>query len=223
MSLFTLKVWGNYACFTRPEMKVERVSYDVITPSAARGIFEAIYWQPQIQWQIETIEVLKQVQWINIRRNEVTHGVFMGSANLAMNQGKGCLGLDIKEHRAQRSNLILKDVAYRIQARMVINWDCWDRRHHPNQYPAIFERRAQAGRTYHRPYLGCREFSAHFEWCDPSQASMEPAIPESRDLGWMLYDLDFSHPTSPQPLFFKAQMTQGIIQVPKRHSPEVRG
>jgi len=209
MSRFTLKVWGDYACFTRPEMKVERVSYDVMTPSAARGIFEAIFWKPEICWQIETIEVLKPIQWINIRRNEVTEGVAMGLAKTAMKQGSGHLGLSVKERRAQRQSLILKEVAYRIQASLMIK----QRVEHPGKYPAMFERRAKAGQTYHRPYLGCREFAAYFKLCQPNEAQFEPAIPDTRHLGWMLHDLDFSNPHAPQPRFFQAHMEQGIIQI----------
>jgi len=221
MSSFTIKVWGDYACFTRPEMKVERVSYDVITPSAARGIFEALFWKPEFSWQIESIAVLKPIQWMNIRRNEVTDGVALTKVQIAMHQGFGNLGLDIqvKKHRAQRASLILKDVAYRVEARLKIHPNAIE---HPGKYPAMFERRLRKGQVYHRPYLGCREFSAHVAWCDPD-IPLEPTISDSRDLGWMLYDIDYSNPADVRPLFFQARMTEGLIRVPDRYSVEVRG
>jgi CRISPR-associated protein Cas5d len=227
MTLFCLKVWGDYACYTRPEMKVERVSYDVITPSAARAVFESIFWKPPVRWQIEKIEVLEPIQWLSVRRNEVSDVVPAGAVKSAMKRGKsgatGPLALYVEDHRQQRASLILKEVAYRLHARMVINPELLGADENPGKYYAMFERRAKAGQVFHRPYLGCREFAANYSWVDLAAENQEPALQESRDLNWMLYDLDYANPQSPQPLFFQAQMDNGVIMVPNRNSEAVRG
>lgn len=223
MTVFCLKVWGDYACYTRPEMKVERVSYDVITPSAARAVFESVFWKPPIRWQIEKIEVLKPIQWLTVRRNEVSDVIPSGAVRSAIKNSSGKLGLYIEEKRQQRASLILKEVAYRVHARMVLNPQMMGEDETPGKYYAMFERRAKAGQVFHRPYLGCREFAANVAWVDQASANQEPSISESRDLNWMLYDLDYTNPESPQPLFFQAQMENGVIKVPNRSSQEVRG
>jgi CRISPR-associated protein Cas5d len=223
MSQFCLRVGGEFACFTRPEMKVERVSYDVITPSAARAIFEAIFWKPPVAWEITKIEVLKPIQSFNVRRNEVSEVISTGTAKSAMKQGSGKLGLYIEDYRQQRAALILKDVAYRLHARLAIRQELLPEGETVGKYYAMFERRAKNGQVFHRPYLGCREFAAQVAWSTPDDMAKEPPIDESRELGWMLYDLDYTEPLNPKPLFYKPQLERGVIHVPSRHSEEVRG
>ncbi len=200
MASFCLEVSGPFACFTRPEMKVERVSYDVMTPSAARAVFEAILWKPAIRWRIQCIEVLRPIRWINLRRNEV--------ALLAMpNNG----GIFIEDARQQRAALLLRDVAYRVHARMeMIDGDA---RSNPTKYVEMFQRRASKGQCVNQPYLGCREFAADFRLIETPDAE-SVAIADTRALGWMLHDLDFTRPSDPQPRFFNAYMQAGVIEVP---------
>lgn len=201
-----LHVWGDYACFTRPEMKVERVSYDVITPSAARGILEAIYWKPSIVWRIDKIWVLKPIQFIQIRRNEV------GSK---MSPRSECLF--IEDERQQRSSLVLRDVGYVIGAHFEMTQlagkdDPSDA--HPQKHLEVFIRRAKKGQTFHQPYLGTREFPAYFRLLEENEMP-EISLPEherNKDLGWMLYDINFDDNHTPG--FFRARMNNGIIDVP---------
>lgn len=210
MNTFCLEVSGPFACFTRPEMKVERVSYDVITPSAARSVFEAILWKPEIRWTVTRIEVLKPVRWINLRRNEVGAVVSTRNVQQAMNAGSGKLALFIEDERQQRAGLFLRDVAYRLHAELALSLKARD----PLvKYTEMFARRAARGQCVNQPYLGCREFAADFRLVtDP--ASESASLAESRDLGWMLHDLDFSNPADPQPRFFRAHMANGVIDVP---------
>lgn len=217
---FCLEVSGEFACFTRPEMKVERVSYDVITPSAARAIFEAILWKPAIQWHITRVEVLNPVKWMNLRRNEVESIVSTRTAKTAMKEGKGHLGIYVDEQRQQRASLLLKDVRYRIHGefRMTEKAGPEDS---AAKFADMFRRRAEKGQCFNQPYLGCREFSCDFELVDEDQGP-EP-IEDSRDLGFMLYDLDYADPTSPRPLFFRALMENGSVKIPARDSEEIRG
>lgn len=210
MTHFCLEVSGPFACFTRPEMKVERVSYDVITPSAARSIFEAILWKPAIRWRVHRIEVLKPIRWINLRRNEVKSVISVDSVKSAMKLGYGMLGLDIEPDRQQRAGYFLRDVAYRIHADLSLASGC----NEPlMKYAEMFTRRANKGQCVNQPYLGCREFAAAFSLV-ASDASAAPPIGETRELGWMLHDLDFTHPSDPQPRFFNAKMVGGVIEVP---------
>jgi len=236
MKGFCLEVSGDYACFTRPEMKVERVSYDVITPSAARAVFDAILWKPAIYWQVTKIEVLAPIKWISVRRNEV--------GKIASPRGNGIF---IEDDRQQRAGLFLRDVKYRLYAEfrfippekraMVINpvpeWlvdpnEVGDLQNPESRkdeteakYAAMFERRARKGQHFHQPYLGCREFSACVQLIDPVAEPSTP-IPETRDLGWMLYDLDYSNPEDIKPMFFRPMMEKGIISIPPPDSEEVR-
>jgi len=176
---YSLEVGGPYACFTRPEMKIERVSYDVITPSAARAIFDAILWKPAIRWRITRIE--------------------------------------------QRAGLFLRDVNYRLHGEFDFNPQ-------PNadpdeteaKYASMFERRALNGQCFNQPYLGCREFSCKFQLVDGGNGMVSKPIVDSRDLGWMLYDIDFSDPSNPKPMWFRPKMENGIIKVPHPDSKEVR-
>jgi len=236
MKGFCLEVSGDYACFTRPEMKVERVSYDVITPSAARAVFDAILWKPAIYWQVTKVEVLAPIKWISVRRNEV--------GKIASPRGNGIF---IEDDRQQRAGLFLRDVRYRLYAEFtfippekrakVINpvpeWlidqkEAGDLQKPESRkdeteakYAAIFERRARKGQHFHQPYLGCREFAACVQLIDPIAEPSTP-ISETRDLGWMLYDLDYSNPEDIKPMFFRPMMEIGTIRIPPPDSEEVR-
>ncbi len=219
MRNYCLKVWGDYACFTRPEMKVERVSYDVMTPSAARAIFDAILWKPAIVWRIEKIEVLNPIRWATVRRNEVGSKIPVRTVETAMRQGKGTLGLFIEDDRQQRAGLILRDVAYRIQASFDVKPGAGEN-NGAAKFMDMFERRVEKGQCFMQPYLGCREFSAFFEMENPTN-HQPPPIPDTRDLGWMLYDMEFGGET-PTPRFFHARLDGGVMTVPPWNSPEVR-
>jgi CRISPR-associated protein Cas5d len=210
-SSFCLEVSGPFACFTRPEMKVERVSYDVMTPSAARSVFEAILWKPAIRWRVHRIEVLRPIRWMNLRRNEVSAVVSTRNVQQAMTAGTGNLGLNIEDERQQRAALLLRDVAYRIHAQLDAVTD--EARGNPGKYIDMFTRRANKGQCVNQPYLGCREFAADFRLVE-NLSTASPAIEDNRELGWMLHDLDFTHPTDPQPRFFNAKMQAGVVEVP---------
>lgn len=204
-----LHVWGDFACFTRPEMKVERVSYDVITPSAARGIVEAIYWKPEIRWHITRLHVLKPIRFTSLRRNEVGSKIpVKGAAGVsaAIKKGTGKLGIYVEDDRQQRAATILRDVAYVIEAR----FDLLQEKDVPGKHLAVIERRARNGQCFHRPYLGTREFDCHFEWIDTVPKS-DLAGEGQRDLGYMLDDLDFHDNMMPR--FYRAVMCDGVIDV----------
>lgn len=210
MPSFCLAVSGPFACFTRPEMKVERVSYDVMTPSAARAVFESVLWKPQIRWRVQRIEVLKPIRWINLRRNEVGAVVSTRNVQHAMTAGSGTLGLYIEDERQQRAGYFLRDVAYRIHADLSLAPGCTD----PLvKYTEMFTRRASKGQCVNQPYLGCREFAADFRLVT-AESPAAPPIDETRELGWMLHDLDFTHPADPQPRVFNAKLEKGVVQVP---------
>lgn len=212
MTTFCLEVAGPFACFTRPEMKVERVSYDVMTPSAARAVFESVLWKPQIRWRVLRLEVLKPIRWINLRRNEVSAVVSTRNVQQAMNAGSGMLALYIEDERQQRAGYFLRDVAYRIYAELSY---APGRASEPLiKYTEMFARRASKGQCVNQPYLGCREFAANFRLVDLAAPEMTPAIAETRELGWMLHDLDFTQPADPKPRFFHAKMVAGVIDVP---------
>jgi CRISPR-associated protein Cas5d len=214
-----LLVSGEYACFTRPEMKVERVSYEVMTPSAARGILEAILWKPAIRWIITGIDVLKPIRWTTIRRNEVGKVVPARIAKSAMSQGTGQLGFNIEDERQQRAGLFLRDVAYVVHACFEMTEKAGDG-DTPVKFAEMFRRRLSKGQCFHRPYLGTREFAAHFEPIEENSPDILP-IGDTRDLGWMFYDFDYSA-TSPTPRFFQARLEQGRLAIPAPFSPEVR-
>lgn len=218
MKIFCLEVTGDFACFTRPEMKVERVSYDIITPSAARAVFEAILWKPAMRWQVTKIEVLKPIKWITLRRNEVGAVVSSRNVQAAMNSGRGNLGLYIEDERQQRAGLFLRDVAYRIHAGFELLPYAGEN-NTPGKFLDMFERRASKGQCVNQPYLGCREFSAAFRLVD-SPAAVPAPIAGSRDLGWMLYDMDYSNRASPSPRFFRADLKSGVLDLA---NVEIRG
>ena len=217
---YCLEVWGDWACFTRPELKVERVSYDVITPSAARAIFEAkLFKRYAMRWQITRIEVLNPIKWTAIRRNEV--GAVASKSPIF-----------IEDKRQQKNSLLLQDVRYRLYAKLVFI-PVKDRpkeafvKHQPGgdenpmKYYRMFERRASQGQCFTQPYLGCREFAANWLYIENTD-NLEPPLSEDRDFGIMLYDMDFEgNPQKPDAMFYRAQMKQGVIMVPDKDGEEV--
>lgn len=229
-----MKVWGDYACFTRPEMKVERVSYDVMTPSAARAVIEAIYWKPAIRWIIDAIHVLKPIKFDNIRRNELEGKLSSAAITKGMKNHEP-VEVFIEENRQQRAAMVLRDVAYVIEAHFeAITEDGQNEGKHLD----IFNRRLQKGQCAYQPYLGTREFSAHFAPVDEIPAS---ALVGEKDLGFMLFDLDFggrapqpvqeagatlfdtasSDRENIRPMFYRPLMVNGVIRVPHPDSEEV--
>ncbi|MDK2858234.1 MAG: CRISPR-associated protein Cas5d [Verrucomicrobiota bacterium] len=207
---FRLKVSGENACFTRPEMKVERVSYEVMTPSAARGILEAILWKPAIKWDILQIDVLNPIKWESVRRNEVGAVISARNVQTAMNSGSGDLGLYVEDQRQQRAGLFLRDVAYVIHAEFEMTEQA-GAEDTITKFEQMFIRRASQGQCFHRPYFGCREFPVDFEFI-PKDADNFPTNGKTKDLGWMLYDMDYSG-KQPMPQFFHAQMENGSINL----------
>lgn len=201
-----VEVWGDHACFTRPEMKAERVSYDVMTPSAARGILESIYWHPGLCYHIDKIYILNPVQFTNIRRNEVKSVISAASTLTALKNGRPA-SLYTGEDRQQRASMILKNVHYVIEAHFTIT-DRAAPEDNPGKFLSIIKRRLNHGQCYSQPYFGCREFSAHFqEWSDGEI----PTIPMTQDLGFMLYDMNYSNPENIKPQFFRAKVINGVL------------
>ena len=202
-----LHVWGDHACFTRPEMKVERVSYDVMTPSAARGILEAVHWKPAICWVIDRIHVLNPILFENIRKNEVGTKISARNAKQAMAADDlSGLHMAVDDNRQQRATMALRDVAYVIEAHFEMTDKAGEDT--PAKHYDIFQRRARKGQCFHRPALGLREFAADFEWVDEVPPS---PLSGRQDLGWMLYDINFANDRTPQ--FFRAEMVDGVIDV----------
>jgi len=217
-----LHVWGRYACFTRPESKVERISYDVMTPTAARGILEAIHWKPAIRWLIDCIHVLRPIQFCSLRRNEVGAKASAANARAAMAAGHTSgLGLDVEANRQQRASTVLVDVAYVIEAHFVMT-DRAGPEDTPAKHISMFNRRAELGQCFHRPCLGTREFPAEFAFLkdgQPLPASTFPREPSRIDLGWMLHDIDFDNGTLSR--FFRAVIVDGVMGIPPIGSSEV--
>jgi len=209
-----LHVWGERACFTRPEMKVERVSYDVMTPSAARGILEAIHWKPAIRWVVDAIHVLQPIRFQSFRRNEVGTKASAASAGTAMRAGTTAgLGLVVEENRQQRATLFLTDVGYVIEAHFELTGKAGPEDTEA-KHLSMFNRRAAAGQCFHRPCLGTRECVADFKLVAPGAALPESELPEDqreRDLGWMLHDIDFANGNTSR--FFQARLTGGVLDV----------
>lgn len=212
MIKFYLEVWGDYALFSRPEMKVERVSYDVITPSAARGILEAIYWHPEMKYEVLRIFVLNKIQFANIRRNEVSQKISASNVKNFMKSKKGELYIATSKNRTQRFSMVLKNVHYVIEAQLETSEENLSKVYH------ILERRLVNGKCYHTPYFGTREFLAHFKLCEDIRKIKTAYPDEVRDLGFMLYDMDYSDSDNICPMFFRAKMENGIINVKR---PEV--
>ena len=218
-----LHVWGDNACFTRPEMKVERVSYDVITPSAARGVLEAIHWKPAIRWVVDEIQVLEPISFESIRRNEVASKISARNASTAMNKGstEGLFMLvDDGKERQQRAATILRNVGYVIKAHFELTAAAGED-DNEGKHLDIFNRRAKKGQCFHHPYLGTREFPAKFALLESDELPVSnlPDNDKDKDLGWMLHDIDFSDNQTPH--FFRAEMKDGVIKVPPFHSMEV--
>lgn len=216
----SLEVWGDFACFSRPEMKVERVSYDIITPSAARGLIEAIYFHPGLRYQVDRIRVCSPIHFTNLRRNEVKAIANARTAKTVMEKGSGEFYLAASQEIQQRAALLLRDVHYVIDA----HFEMTDRAapsDNPGKFQDILKRRMQRGQFYHQPYFGCREFPAQFKPCTEIPPCPEELKGE-RDLGWMLYDMDYSNPENIQPRFFRAVLRDGVLEVPPWDSEEVR-
>lgn len=216
-----LEVWGDYALFTRPELKVEKVSYDVMTPSAARGILEAVFWHPGMQWVVDRIYVCAPIQFTNVRRNEVKEVAKARNAKVVMESGKGDLYLATPKIIQQRASLLLQDVHYVIDAHFKMT-DKAAPSDNPGKFQDIIKRRIGRGQCYHQPYFGCREFPAHFGPC----VNLPPCPPQlqgERDLGWLLYDMDYSNPRDIQPRFFRGTLRDGVLDVPPWDSEEVKG
>lgn len=229
-----LMVWGPYASFNRPEMKVERVSYEVITPSAARGILEAIYWKPEFRWIIDRIRVLSPVRFTHVRRNEISVRIPARSVEAVMRRGSGSLGLAVEDYRQQRAARILRDVRYGIEAHVEVfeptENDGTTLAHPEAKHLEAFKRRAGRGQYFHHPYLGCREFPAFFRLLRDGE-EFPPCPPElrgERNLGFMLWDVLFREDPQggvvesnrgrrvrAEPRFFEARMREGVIEVPR--------
>ena len=214
-----VEVWGDYACFTRPEMKTERVSYDVMTPSAARGILESVFWHPGLKYVIDRIHVYSPIRFTNIRRNEVKEKISANEVKKLMETGKGKEFLAAPECIQQRAAMVLRDVHYVIEA----HFDMTERAapgDNPGKFQDILKRRLERGQCYSMPYLGTREFPAHFRRCE-----VIPPCPEElrgeRDLGWMLLDMDYSDPENIVPRFFRATLKDGVMDVPAWESEGV--
>jgi CRISPR-associated protein Cas5d len=222
-----LRVSGDYACFTRPEMKVERVSYDVMTPSAARGVLEAIHWKPAIKWIVEEIRVLKPIRFQSIRRNEIGARAPVAGIRKAMKSGEiGDLHLVVEDNRQQRAATVLADVAYIFCARFELTPKA-DGSDNPGKHLDTFNRRARRGQCFHQPSLGTREFPARFELIEPDAPLPDPeketadlGFGAPRDLGFLLYDID--HAGDRSSLFFRATLDRGVMKVPPPDSPEIR-
>ena len=216
-----LHVWGDRACFTRPEMKVERVSYDTMTPSAARGILEAIHWKPAVRWVVDRIHVLKPIRFENLRRNELGHKIPAGNVLRALNRGttEGLHTL-IEDDRQQRATTLLREVAYVIEAHFVLTVAA-EADDTAAKHLAMFNRHAAKGQCFHRPYLGTREFAADFALVeDAMPPSTLPANQRDSELGWMLHDIDYGDGMTPR--FFRAELRNGVIDVPALDALEVK-
>ena len=214
-----VEVWGDYACFTRPEMKTERVSYDVMTPSAARGLLESIYWHPGLRWVIDCIHVCSPIRFTNIRRNEVKEKISAQNVRKVMNTGEGELWLATSKSIQQRAAMVLRDVRYVIEAHFDLT-DAAGSGDNAGKFQDIMKRRLERGQCYSMPYFGTREFPAQFRRCTEL-----PPCPEelkgTRDLGWMLWDMDYRDPENITPRFFRASLEDGVLKMPD--SGEVRG
>ena len=216
-----LEVRGDYALFSRPEMKTERVSYDVMTPSAARGILEAIMWHPGMVWRIDCIRVCAPIRFANIRRNEVETVANARAMRTAMEKGGEAPYVATSEVAQQRAAMVLRNVHYVIEAHFDMT-ESASPSDNPGKFQDMITRRMEKGQCYHQPYFGTREFPVKFAPCKVIPTCHEELMGE-RDLGYMLWDMDYSNPKDIQPLFFRAIMRDGVIQVPARDSGEVIG
>lgn len=217
----SLEVWGDYALFSRPELKTERVSYDVMTPSAARGLLESLYWHRGMRWVIDRIHVCAPIRFTNLRRNEVKSTISARSARTVMERGSGDLYLVTSQDIQQRAAMLLRDVRYVIDAHFDLT-DQGNAGDNAGKFQDIIKRRIKKGQCYSAPYFGCREFPAQFRECETLPPCPEELKGE-RDLGYMLWDLDYTDPENITPLFFRAVLRDGVLEVPTRDSGEVIG
>ncbi|MBS6196698.1 MAG: type I-C CRISPR-associated protein Cas5 [Clostridiales bacterium] len=214
-----IKVWGDYALFSRPEMKVERCSYDVMTPSAARGILEAIYWHPGLKWMVDKIYVKNPIQFTSVRRNEVKSKILASNVLQAYNGADKPLYINTKADIVQRASLLLCNVEYVIEAHFEMTSEA-NETDNPGKFKDIIMRRLKRGECFHMPYFGCREFPAHFCLCEEEKiVTAYDDVPE-KDLGYMLFDMDYTDKNNIQPMFFRAVMKKGVIDL--RDSEVVR-
>ena len=208
-----VEVWGDYACFSRPERKVERVSYDVMTPSAARGLIEAVYWHPGLRWVIDRIHVCAPIRFTNIRRNEVKDVISAQKVHAVMERRQGELYLATPESIQQRAAMVLRNVRYVIDAHFDLVPQQAAPGDNPGKFQDIVKRRLGRGQHYHQPCFGVREFPAQFAPCQDVPPCPEELLGE-RDLGWMLLDMDYSDPQDIRPMFFRAVLQDGVLVVP---------
>lgn len=207
-----IRVWGDYALFSRPELKVERYSYDVITPSAARGILDAIYYHPGMRWIIDKIYVVKPIRFTSVRRNEIKSKISASNVLQAYNGADKALYMSSKQEIVQRASVLLTDVEYVIEAHFEMTEKA-NETDNPGKFKDITMRRLKKGECYHMPYFGCREFPAHFALCEEEEIkTVYETVPE-KDFGIMLYDMDYSDPENIQPMFFRAVMRQGVLDL----------
>lgn len=216
----SVEVWGDYACFSRPELKTERVSYDVMTPSAARGLLDAIYWHPGMRWVVDRIHICAPIRFTNIRRNEVKDIISARNAKAAMESGEE-IYLATSESIQQRAAMVLRDVRYVIDAHFEMTARATPT-DNPGKFQDIMRRRVEKGQFYHQPCFGVREFPAQFKPCGELPPCPEELAGE-KDLGWMLLDLDYSDRENITPRFFRAVLRDGVLEVPPMYSQEVRG
>ena len=209
---YKIMVEGDYACFTRPELKVERVSYDVPTPGALEGMLKSIYWKPSICYVIDEIVIFKEIEMANVRRNEVKSKVSASKVLEAYNGGMKPLYLSSKEEIVQRASLLLSDVEYVIEAHFEMTEKA-NETDNPGKFKDIIMRRLKRGACYSMPYFGCREFPANFELCNEEEIHTAYDDVEEKDFGFMLYDIDYSDEENLSPMFFRAIMKQGVIDV----------
>lgn len=207
-----VKVWGDYALFSRPEMKVERCTYDVMTPSAARGILEAIYWHPGMRWIIDRIYVMKPIRFTSIRRNEVKSKVSANNVLSVYNGANKELGVSSKDEIVQRASLLLRDVEYVIDAHFEMTENA-NETDNPGKFKDIIMRRLKRGECYHTPYFGCREFPVNFCLMEEEDIHTAYEVVEEKDFGFMLYDMDYSDPDNIEPMFFRAVMRKGVLDL----------
>jgi len=212
-----VEVWGDYACFSKPELKTERMSYDVMTPSAARGLLEAIYWHPGLRWVIDRIYVMQPIRFTGIRRNEVKSKISADNVRSAMSGGKQEVYLCTSEDIQQRAATVLQDVRYVIEAHFVMT-DQAAPSDNAGKFCDIMRRRLEKGQCYHQPCFGVREFPAQFRLWPGGEI---PTTGETRDMGLMLYDMDYSDLRNITPMFFRAALENGVLNVPAPESPEV--
>lgn len=207
-----IRVWGDYALFSRPELKVERYSYDVITPSAARGILDAIYYHPGMRWIIDKIYVVKPIRFTSVRRNEIKSKISASNVLQVYNGADKALYMSSKQEIVQRASVLLTDVEYVIEAHFEMTEKA-NKTDNPGKFKDITMRRLKKGECYHMPYFGCREFPAHFALCEEEEIkTVYETVPE-KDFGIMLYDMDYSDPENIQPMFFRAVMRQGVLDL----------